>query len=66
MIIYVVVWNRLDINKVNNIFLKDEKQLEVVKIICVILMFKYDIKVSCFLFFKYLIILKVNSIKKYF
>lgn len=44
MIIYVVFWNRLDINKVNNIFLKDEKQLEVVKIICVILMFKYDIK----------------------
>lgn len=44
MIIHVVVRNRLDINKVNNIFLKDEKQPEVVKIICVILTLKHDIK----------------------
>lgn len=66
MIIHVVLRNRLDINKVNNIFLKDEKQPEVVKIICVILTLKHDIKVSRSSFSKYLTILKVNSIKKYF
>lgn len=47
MIIHVVVRNRLDINKVNNIFLKDEKQPD--KIICVILTLKHDIK-SFFVF----------------
>lgn len=49
MIIHVVLRNRLDINKVNNIFLKDEKQPEVVKIICVTLTLKHDIK-SFFVF----------------